>query len=435
MSKPAPQQGSKAKAAPAVAKKPLSAADAKKLRPEDDDALASARSQPPQPPPSPFDLLPSIFALPSLMEQRQRVASLLGLQSGPDGLLCFENAAVDEAALHLRQACCELRLSSPQLAFFYQLLQWLYSQLLLPDPAFSLQRLTDRLRLLLTTNCVELLPGTSYVDTTHALPPLSLPPLPLPPSAPEPAEPPPDSSRPSTSAAKKAAALQPSKPKPAPSPRPAASSSVSKAGKGAKAAAEEPPEEKKEETAEAPPALPPAPPAHFLSGSQSAAVYRHLEQRLLRHAELYRSVWRREQRERAEARADWAEFVWRMRKEQRDARWLLPLSEATESDWKPDEQRQQEDGSQQQLLRQEEERKEQQRQEEQTAVAAAAAIELSWPPGEYSAEELAHLTALKAELEAKLARARQEAVGVRKMKQEEQKEAVTDLAVSLISAV
>ena len=325
--------------------KPTSAGgkkDAKK--PAEDEQQPAA--PPPTPALTPFDLLPDVWALSSVQQQRRRISALFNVADCPAGCLCFARVALDDTVQHVR-FLSTLALSPAQSRFVYQLIATVLSQLQRPASHCSFAALRERVKLLLTTNCTELLPATTYIDTTHLLASLDLPPLALPAATPSDgssssaalsgAALTPAGSRPSTAAGKRPPPSTRNKPVAPPSPQQQpikASKALSAKEKEAAAAAEKAAAVAAAEAAAAEaaalaalPAAPLAPPAHFLPLPAMERVWRYVAQRLLRHAELYRDVYDAEARRRREEEAR-TEFVWRRVKQQPDGSWLQPLQTA-----------------------------------------------------------------------------------------------------------
>ena len=295
---------------------------------------------PPPAPLAPFDTLHEVWALTSLQQQRQRVSTLFGLPDGPDGCLCFTRVALDDTFQHLRFAST-LALSPAQARFVHQLVAFFFRSLQLPDAQWSTAALRDTVKVLLATNCTELLPGTTYVDTTHLLPALDLPSAAAPSAAA--ADGPlsvatvtPASSRPSTAASKRPPPTSRSKPVAPPSPqqqpvKPAKpltakeKEAAAVAEKAAIAAAEVAAAEAAAALAALPPPKPTAPP-HFLTSSQREQVWQYVAERLLAHSAMYRECYHSEARRRREA--DRTDYVWRRVKLQPGSGWARSLHEA-----------------------------------------------------------------------------------------------------------
>ena len=302
-----------------------------------------------------------------------RLAELLGLPEEPNtGGPSLSRLVLDDAAQHLRFAS-SLSPTAPQLRFVYQLVVDLRQQLS-PPLSSPVPFLVDRLRLLLTSNCADLLPGTERIDTSHLLPSLNLPPLPLPslpaPSLPLPS---PTASRPSTAAKKAATSAAAPAPRPTASPRPT-SAAKPKAGKGAAAEVvpvPAAPEAAVVDSAPSAPLPPPPPPPHCLAGWQAERLYGHLQAAVLQHAELYTTAY-------AAGREGDEEVQWWLLLERPHADWAGPLDSAVEEAVRSD-----------------------------AAAAGEAAQEavdcaLALPAVELTEAELAEVTALKAELEGRL---------------------------------
>jgi len=407
MSKPPPSVSHKGKPGSAGGKK-----DGKKQADEEQPATAPP---PPPLPVAPFDLLPSVWSLPSLSGQRDRISVLFGLADCPAGCLCFARVALDLAFQHLRFAST-LALSPLQARFVHQLLCTVLSELQLPDERWSIAALRNKVKLLLTTNCVELLPATTYIDTTHLLAPLDLPaPASTAPSSgasPDipsssaasggPASPSSSASRPSTASASAGKRPPPStrnKPAAPPSPQQQQPVKASKpltgkekeaaaaADKAATLAAAEAALAEAAALAALPPA-PPTPPPHFLTAEQMARVWRYADDRLLRHADMHRAVHSRRVRRGREA--DRAQYEWRRVKQQPDEGWLRPLHQASS--------------------------------EQPVVESERVNCELTLQPGEYSAEERACLLQVKAGMEQQLREAVQQQQQQQRGKEVEEKE-------------
>ena len=336
MSKPPVSASQKTKPSSAGGKK-----DSKKQAEEDQQTVAPP---PPPPPVTPFELLPEVWSLSSLHQQRARISVLFGLADCPAGCLCFARVALDDTFQHLRLAST-LSLSPAQARFVHQLVSLLLASFQLPDAQWSPAALRDKVQLLLATNCTQLLPGTTYIDTTHLLPALDLSAIAAPPTAASDApssaaasaaSSTPASSRPETANGKKPPASTKLKPAAPPSPQQQplkANKPLTAKEKEAAAAAERAVVAAEAAAAEmaaaALAALPPAPltpPPHFLTAEQMERVWRYVTDRLLTHSEMYRSVYRAEARRR---RADdRAEYVWQAMKQQPESNWLRPLSDA-----------------------------------------------------------------------------------------------------------
>ena len=409
MSKPPPSAPQKSKPGSAAGKK-----DSKKQAEEEQPVV----SPPPPPPPvAPFDALPKVWSLSSLSEQRQRVSALFGLPDCPAGCLCFARVALDDCFQHLRFAST-LALSPVQARFVHRVVQTFLSALQLPDERWSTADTRDRLRLLLVTNCVELLPGTTYIDSTHLLAPLDLPsthamPLAVSDVAPSVAAAGASltlaTSRPSTASASAAAANK--RPPPSARGKPAAPPSPqhppAKAGKpltakekeaaaaaekaAAAIAAAEAAAAEAAELALLPPS-PPSPPPHFLDASQRDRLWQYASERLLLHADMYRAVYNAEARKRRDAEA--GQYVWRRVKEQPESGWVRPLQQALSEQPVAPQQPTAGEAAQQQ----------------QPAVGTAAVdaeCELTLQDGEYTAAEREWLLQRKAEMEQRLREAAQ----------------------------
>ena len=407
MSKPPPSVAQKSKPGSAAGKK-----DSKKQAEEE---LPVVSPSPHLPAVAPFDVLHEVWSLSSLSEQRQRVSALFGLPDCPAGCLCFARVALDDCFQHLRFASA-LALSPVQARFVHQLVHTFLSALQLPDERWSTADIRDKLRLLLVTNCVELLPGTTYIDSTHLLAPLDLPPttvLPLavsdvPPSVATGASLTPATSRPSTASASAAAASKRppasarGKPAAPPSPqhpparagKPLTAKEKEAAAAAERAAAIAAAEAAAAEAAELAllPPSPPIPPPHFLTAQQKERVWQYASERLLVHAEMYRAVYNAEARKRRDAEA--GQYVWRRVKEQPEGGWVRPLQQAL---------------SEQPVVLQQPTTVEA-AQQLQPAVGAAADTmdcELTLQDGEYTAGEREWLLQRKADMEQRLREAAQ----------------------------
>ena len=311
--------------------------------------------------------------------------------------------ALDDTVQHLR-FIATLALSPVQSRFVYQLIATFLSAMQLPDEQYSSSALRDRVKLLLTTNCVELLPGTTYVDTTHLLAVLDLPLPPSPPSATAGVDGSsavsvtPATSRPSTGAGKRPPLSTKNKPAAPPSPqqqpikpsKPLTAKEKEAAAAADKAAAAAAAEAAAAEAAAlaALPPLPPTPPPHFLTAAQMERVWRYVE-RLLILQSTYRAVYNKEARSRRDEQR--TEYVWQRAKQEPESGWVRPLLGAL---------------SEQPVV-------EEKQQPVAATVAEAVAVsgaeaeaeadaELTLQDGDYSAEERSYLLRMKAEMEKQL---------------------------------
>ena len=292
---------------------------------------------PPSPPPlSPFDVLHEVWALRSLHQQRQRISALFSLPDCPGHCLCFARVALDDTFQHLRFAST-LALSPAQARFVHQLISTVVTRMQRTDERPTHNTLRYTAQLLLTTNCTTLLPGTTYIDTTHLLATSELPSsgAPSPIVSDIPSSSTPATSRPTTAAGKRPPPSTRHKPAAPPSPQQQQTKSskpftakekeaAATAERAAVAAAEVAAAEAA--ALAALPPTPPTPPPHFLTAEQMERVWRYVVDELLTHADMYAEAYSVKARQRREA--DRTEYVWRRMKQQPECGWIHQLHEA-----------------------------------------------------------------------------------------------------------